>query len=228
VKLNKLLYKALPVVILLGILGYAVSTGDSQSSSVPNEVAEPEVNLMEGITRLDALAEDVPYNRSLYDNNWKVSGEKCTIRAQILESTSLVPVQKNQNCTVTYGKWYDEYSGNTYEGNPFGGDGIDNDIEIDHIVPLHYVNNHGGAQWSDSKKRRYGSSIEGMHNNLYIAVSKKTNNDKGDKGPTKWMPPNQSYKCQYLTKWHDIVLDWQISLDPDDYDYIKTNLTLCK
>lgn len=197
------------------------------SNSVTNDSPLPEKSdIMAGI-RITS-ADNSAYDRKSYYSSWsKISG-KCNIRSELLSSASLVDTVKNTNCTVIYGSWQDPYSGVILTGNPYQGDGIENDMEIDHIIPLHYVNQHGGASWSSDKKHEYGSSITGMNSGLYIAVSKTENQKKSDKGPSEYYPENPDYRCEYSQKWHDIALAYDISLEQSDYDIIKSTLETCQ
>ena len=38
------------------------------------------------------------------------------------------------------------------------------------------------------------------------------NRSKSDKGPDKWMPPNEVYHCQYVTDWQTIKQRWGLDM----------------
>lgn len=173
-----------------------------------------------------AEAANVSYNRDEYQSGWSV-GSGCDLRARILQATSTVPVVTSNGCTVTYGSWIDPYSGSTLTGNPYRGDGTDNDLDIDHVIPLGYVNAHGGANWSIEQKKAYGQSLEANNNGVYVAVSASENRRKGDSGPSEYYPPNAAYRCEYAVKWRDIARIYDLSLSQADYDVVLTVLTEC-
>jgi len=180
---------------------------------------------MAGITV--AAAQSVSYDRAAYEPNWDV-GSGCDIRSRLLVAASTVPVTYGSNgCTVKYGSWVDPYTGQTLTGNPYEGDGTANDLDIDHVIPLEYVNAHGGYEWSAAQKRAYGDSLTAMNNGVYLAVSAKENVEKGDMGPAEWYPPNPAYKCTYAKKWRDIAKLYNISLAQADYNLVKTTLVSC-
>ena len=192
---------------------------DESSTSLNNDV-------MSGI--IIAEATSAQYSRNEYEPNWDV-GSGCNIRARILQKTSLVAVKTSSNgCTVTYGSWVDPYTGETLTGNPYqGDDGTSNDLDIDHIIPLKYVNSHGGSEWSHEQKRSYGSSLSAMEKGVYVAVSASENRKKGDSGPSEYYPPNDSYRCEYAQKWRDIAKEYSISLSLNDYNTILNVLISC-
>lgn len=173
-----------------------------------------------------AEATSVPYSRNEYQPNWG-AGSGCNIRARILQTTSLIDFRTSNGCTVTYGSWYDVYTGKTLTGNPYRGDGTENDLDIDHIIPLNYVNSHGGYNWSSSQKRAYGASLTGMNNGVYLAVSASENRKKSDKGPSEYYPPNSAYRCTYAQKWRDVARIYSIALSNADYVVVKNVLETC-
>lgn len=200
----------------------AESTGGNEST-VSSQLTV--AGVMAGIVM--APSENAPYSRDDYQPDWDVE-TGCDIRSRILSESSQVPVTFGANgCTVKNGQWYDLYTGQTLSGNPYRGDGTANDLDIDHIIPLKYVNDHGGAHWSAEKKRSYGASLEAMNNGVYVAVLASENREKSDSGPSEYYPPNPDYRCEYSRKWRDIARIYGISLNPADYNLIANILIAC-
>jgi hypothetical protein len=196
------------------------NSNEQEQAPAQTDLADP----MSGIT----IAEDdgSPYLRKDWGSGWNV-GQGCNIRQRLLAQQSTVHVQTSDGCVVTYGIWDDPYSDRILEGNPYLGDGEDNDLDIDHIIPLRYVNGHGGYAWSHDKKISYGKSLEAMKNGVYVAVSSYENRKKSDQGPASYYPPARDYYCTYSQKWRDIARIYQISLSQADYDKIKQVLQQC-
>lgn len=200
----------------------------SAQQSTPDN-AQPQLPTDSGVMSGIAIkeAENTPYDRKKYQPNWSV-GSGCDIRSRILSSTSLVAVQFGSNgCTVKYGSWNDPYTGLALTGNPYQGDGTANDLDIDHVIPLKYVDSHGGYYWSDAQKRSYGASLAAMNNRVYLAVSASENRKKSDKGPSQYYPPNPTYRCEYSRKWRDIARTYAIALSLVDYNLIANVITSC-
>lgn len=192
-------------------------SSDSQTNNVSSSA-------MSGIAI--AEADGSPYRRADYGSGWNV-GTGCNIRSRLLSSQSAVQVQTSDGCLVTYGSWIDPYSGVTLTGNPYQGDGTENDLDIDHIIPLNYVNSHGGYAWSSSQKQSYAKSLSAMNNGVYIAVSSTENRKKGDKGPADYYPSNSNFYCEYSKRWRDIARLYSISLSRRDYNKIEGVLAQC-
>ena len=195
-----------------------------QPNNPKTEQSAPQTDIMSGIN----IAEDdgSPYLRADYGSGWNI-GMGCNIRSRLLTAQSIENVQTSNGCLVIYGKWIDPYSGIVLEGNPYQGDGEENDLDIDHIIPLRYVNSHGGYAWSSSQKIAYGKSLEAMNNGVYLAVSSKENRQKSDKGPADYYPSNPNYYCEYSRKWRDIARSYSISLSKRDYDKVESVLREC-
>lgn len=204
-----------------------VAEKTEQTQIFPNvDVSEKSLNdVMSGISI--AEAENVSYKRSDYGVGWDV-GTGCNIRSRILSANSTIEIKTSNGCTVIYGSWIDPYSGQTLTGNPYRGDGTSNDLDIDHVIPLAYVNAHGGYYWSSEKKISYGKSLEGMNNGVYLAVSASENREKGANGPSGYYPKNPNFYCEYSRKWRDIARIYGISLAKTDYEIIEKVLVECK
>ncbi len=206
-------------VVSVGILAGGI--GISQISKTQTSTS----SIMSGIEISEA--EEVAYSRDDYQPDWEVGGG-CDIRSQILSSSSLVNVEySTDGCTVIDGTWQDPYSGKTVSGNPYRGDGTNNDLDIDHIIPLKYVNEHGGYEWTDEKKREYGASLDGLKNGIYVAVLASENRSKGDDGPSEYYPSNPDYYCEYSRLWRDVARLYDISLSQADYDTVARVLVEC-
>lgn len=202
------------------------SSAPSATASTTVSNSSSSSDAMFGITI--AEADQSPYNRNDYGSGWEVSGLACNIRATILQRTSIVTFETSSNgCTVTYGSWVDPYSGATLTGNPYQGDGTSNDLDIDHIIPLKYVNSHGGYAWSSNQKLAYSKSLAAMNDGVYLAVSSSENRKKGDSGPADYYPSNPNYYCEYSRKWRDIARKYAISLSLRDYNKVKGVLAEC-
>lgn len=195
------------------------------SGTQPAQQPAQSGDVMSGITM--ANPESVPYSRISYQPNWSV-GSGCDIRSRILTSVSIVAVTYGSNgCTVTGGSWNDPYTGQVFTGNPYEGDGTANDLDIDHIIPLDYVNSHGGYHWSDTQKRAYGDSLTAMNNGVYLAASASENRKKGDSGPSVYYPPNTAYRCKYSEEWRNTARTYNIFLSPADYRVVASVLVSC-
>jgi hypothetical protein len=157
------------------------------------------------------------------------------VRDAVLDATDTNST--NDGGKFTSGTWYDPYSGTYITCN--SATDVENKIEIDHIIPLKYVNEHGGAHWSQDEREEYandyGIDSKGSAGNngtydypnydVLVAVDSAQNDDKGDKGPAEWLPQNKDYWYTYACKWIQIANGYGISITQADHDELESILT---
>lgn len=119
----------------------------------------------------------------------------------IAESHEPVTFKTEKGCIVKEGLWEDIYTGEVFI-NP-------SKLDVDHMVPLRHAHQNGGALWSRKKKRLYSNDL-GNPEHL-IAVSASANRSKGARSPLKWLPPNPSYRCQYIDDWTGVKMAWELT-----------------
>lgn len=131
------------------------------------------------------------YDRSNW-KHWIDADKDCqNTRHEILIRDSLVPVQLSENgCTVITGVWVGQYTGEVFTRAK--------QLDADHIVPLKWAYEHGGAGWSKAMKQAFANDPENL-----LPVKASANRQKGAKGPDEWMPP--LHQCEYLRQWRSIV-----------------------
>lgn len=93
-----------------------------------------------------------------------------------------------------------------------------NQLEYDHIIPVSYVNRHGGKHWSAEKKNKYYYDVT-----VGVDVEKMSNRIKSDKGPSEWLPDYN--KEDYCYTWLVIANKYDISIAPEDMAVIKNILS---
>ena len=147
-----------------------------------------------------------PYRRLSQYGTWVTDpedGSCLNTRGRKLAHESLVPVTLSpKGCTVISGKWIDPYSNRAYSQA--------SDLDIDHMVPLKNSYMSGAWKWDFKKRCLYANF---MHNSFHlIAVKDDDNQQKGDSSPEKFMPSDESYRCEYLTNWLKIKLIWNLTM----------------
>ena len=93
--------------------------------------------------------------------------------------------------------YYDPYSGKLVK--------TQEELEIDHIVPLSLAHKLGGYLWSTQEKRAFANDIENL-----IMVSVECNGVKSDKAPSEWMPKNIGYHKEYVERFNYILQKYKL------------------
>lgn len=145
------------------------------------------------------------YNRAKHFGSWlrNYDGRCVNTRGLVLERDSLGFVSySTDGCSVRTGHWQDPYAGRSYTDA--------SDIQIDHFVPLKNAYISGASDWTAKKRCLYANF---MGNEFHLlSVLGQENMRKSDQSPVGYMPPNQAYRCQYLSQWLKVKMIWALQL----------------
>jgi hypothetical protein len=139
------------------------------------------------------------YNRNDWPH-WSDDDRDCqNTRHEILISTSKIPVtfKTDDGCNVAKGEWFDPYSGSTFLDST--------DLDLDHVVPLKFAHGHGGHKWSRERKEAFANDLDNL-----ILVDASLNRQKGAKGIDEWLPPNNLYRCEYITRFNAVMAKYEL------------------
>lgn len=162
---------------------------------------------------------DMKYDRKFHFGRWinDPNDETCyNTRARVLirDSETSVSFKDNNRCVVEKGRWADPYAGSTVETSK--------DIQIDHMVPLKNAYISGAWEWNFQTRCTYANY---MGNTFHlVSASGHENMSKGDDTPEKYMPPNKTYRCEYLANWLKIKLIWQLRMGRAEVDAIRQEM----
>jgi 5-methylcytosine-specific restriction endonuclease McrA len=158
---------------------------------------------------------------TLYDRSdwphWLDNDKDCqNTRHEILIQTSnkAVEFKTDSECNVSYGEWYDPYSGDTFT--------ISKDLDLDHIVPLKFAHGHGADNWSRERKAMFANDLD----NLILAKAS-LNRQKGAKGLTEWLPPNFPYRCEYIARFNAVMAKYELSYIPSEQRIVNRMVKAC-
>jgi hypothetical protein len=147
-------------------------------------------------------AQSIPdYDRDAFGDWDDADGDCMNTRHELLAELSTGPVRYSANgCRVVRGRWLDPYTGQIFTES--------SDLDVDHLVPLYWAWQRGAWAWSGSKREDFGNDPRNL-----FAVDDGTNRSKGADGPLEWLPPNNGFQCQYVTRFWRIVLMYDIKLN---------------
>ena len=156
------------------------------------------------------------YNRSQWAH-WSDFDDDCqNTRQELLITSSLIKVTftDKSNCTVATGLWIGSFTGQKFTEAQ--------DVDIDHIIPLKYAHESGGATWSPLLKRLFANDAENL-----LVVDDRENQIKGSKGLSEYMP-RVEYQCEYIHRWVYLSQKYQLSLSPPDLKIIDERVPTCE
>ncbi|WP_330458274.1 HNH endonuclease family protein [Streptomyces sp. NBC_00820] len=130
------------------------------------------------------------YSRTRFGTAWAdTDSNSCDTRDDILKRDLKSVKFTGGTCKVTYGLLDpDPYSGKdvTYRrGRSL--------VDIDHVVALSDAWQKGAKYWDPSKRIALANDPLNL-----LAVDASTNRGKGDGDTATWVPPNKTYRCDYV------------------------------
>jgi hypothetical protein len=185
---------------------YAMENGVTEGGSAGSKQSEA--------TRADSLSTADPSGDAFKAAEWPhwtiVSGQ-CDARELVMKNAGL---SVDSKCRPTGGSVTDPFTGGKISDI--------SDITVDYVIPLKYAEQHGGASWSPDQKRAYAND-----GSLLLAVSRSASDDRGDKGPDEWTPSDKSYACEYVNRWIDTALKYDLTVTARDKIEMQTVLKTC-
>ncbi|MCA9333188.1 HNH endonuclease [Candidatus Saccharibacteria bacterium] len=160
------------------------------------------------------------YSRSEFGDGWaEIQG--CDMRNIIL-SRSLSEVEiGSDGCVVLNGKLIDPYTAKVINFKR----GVDSsaDIQIDHVVAL------SDAWQKGAQNLSFETRIQLANDPLeLLAVDGPANQQKGDSDAASWLPPNKSYRCQYVARQIAVKVKYSLWVTEAEKSAMKRVLNSCK
>lgn len=161
------------------------------------------------------------YRRELFGPAWTDDyvgpwgHDGCDTRSQVLRrdavTGSVLPVT---GCRVRTGAWVSPYTGQRVT-EKYG-------VQVDHVVPLGYAWAHGASRWSTGERVAYANDPGNL-----LAVDARSNESKGDRGPSRWRPPLRSAWCGYATGFVLVARARHLSVTSSDKSVLGEMLGTC-
>ncbi|WP_370493374.1 DUF1524 domain-containing protein [Mycobacterium sp. pW045] len=183
------------------------------------------------LAKLDALpikgrAAKTGYDRALFGQAWSddvtVPGghNGCDTRNDILRR-DLVDIEikpGTNDCVVLSGVLHDPYTGTAIAFQR--GRGTSRAVQIDHVVALSDAWQKGAQQWDEPTRRNFANDPLNLQ-----ATSGPINYQKGDGDAATWLPPNKSYRCEYVSRIVEVKSGYGLWVTQAEHDAIARILT---
>lgn len=153
------------------------------------------------------------------DNDGSLGHNHCDTRDDIL-ARDLTDVVR-RGCKVMSGWLISPYSGTPVEFKR--GIKTSGAVQIDHIVPLADAWRTGAAQLSEKTRIDIANDPENL-----IAVDGRSNTQKSDKDASQWLPPAESFRCEYVERQIDVKTRFHLFVTQPEHDAMAKVLSSCK
>lgn len=95
-------------------------------------------------------------------------------------------------------------------------------VQIDHIVPLSYSWDMGARNWSSRTRQTFANDPANL-----VAVDGDANQDKSDQQPSRWMPANVGFHCQYAVQFVTVLRTYGLYVDKPSVSVLRRAIKRC-
>lgn len=186
---------------------------------------EPEESQASGIAAealgqlpIKGRAPKTDYSRSQFGDGW-ATVDGCDVRNIILHR-DLKDVVVSEDCKVLSGALQDPYTGSVIQFKR--GSGTSDDVQIDHVVALSDAWQKGAQQLSAAERKQLANDPLEL-----LAVDGKTNQEKGASDAATWLPPNKTFRCQYVARQIAVKAKYKLWVTQAEHDAMNRILSGC-
>jgi hypothetical protein len=158
------------------------------------------------------------YARAQFGDGWS-SQRGCDTRNVILRR-DLTNVVENDTCQVVQGTLSDPYTGKIITFTR--GTETSSAIQIDHVVALSDAWQTGAQQLTAATREQFANDPLEL-----LAVDGPANQQKSDGDAATWLPPNKSFRCQYVARQVAVKKKYSLWVTSAEKDAISRVLTTC-
>jgi hypothetical protein len=189
----------------------------------------PGVDVLAGIALIPMRIRGNDYRRAAFGENWTDDNDAplghngCDTRNDILDrdlvDKTYVSIKRCPHAVAT-GTLHDPYTNATIAF--LRGEQTGASVQIDHLVPLALAWDLGARNWTDALRVRFANDPANL-----LAVGGGANQDKGDQGPSTWMPPNHAFWCQYAVQFAEVLRGYALPIDQASADELHQAAGTC-
>jgi hypothetical protein len=220
----------LAVVVAYQVLtSSAADRADEFAARADVPTVAPGTDVLAGITVIPNRIRRYDYRRAAFGDAWTDDNDApgghngCDTRDDILNrdlvDKTFVAIKRCPDAVAT-GVLHDPYTNATIDFQR--GARIGASVQIDHIVPLSYGWDEGAWDWPQEERTRFANDPANL-----LAVAGQANEDKGDKPPALWMPPNAAFHCQYAMQFIAVLRGYALPVDQASAEVLRQAAASC-
>lgn len=160
------------------------------------------------------------YERELFSGAW-AEVEGCDMRNFVLQRDLTNIRLDEDNCIVLSGTLDDPYTAKIITFSR--GSTTSSDVQIDHVVALSDAWQKGAQALDEVTRYEFYNDPLNL-----LAVDGSANMQKGDGDAATWLPPNASFRCDYVTRQIDVKKKYDLWVTRSEYEAIASVLANCK
>ncbi len=219
------------ILALAGVAGFIIFNPNSYDQA-PNTAAESNSASTDGADS-SPLATDIleklkvkgrtpktGYARTEFYDGWP-NIEGCSLRQRIIrrefgDTAKLA----DDDCNVLSGEFDEPYTGQHLQFTEKSE--ISKGVQVDHVVALSDAWQKGAQDLA--KEDRYNLATDPLN---LLAVDAGTNQGKSDGDAATWLPPNKSFRCQYVARQISVKYKYHLWVTEAEKTAMSTVLEKC-
>ncbi|WP_024366211.1 GmrSD restriction endonuclease domain-containing protein [Arthrobacter sp. TB 26] len=162
------------------------------------------------------------YDRAMFGQAWAdVDRNGCDTRNDTLKrDLTDVKFTNSVPCKVQSGNLSDPYTGKSI--NFLRGAATSSAVQIDHVVALSDAWQKGAQQLSLEQRTSFANDPLNLQ-----STDGPTNMQKGDGDAATWLPPNKSYRCEYVARQISVKATYSLWVTQAEHDAMARILGDC-
>lgn len=157
------------------------------------------------------------YSREQFGKGWAKDSNGCDTRNRILKR-DLKEAQENSKCQIINGTLDDPYTGKQIIFSREKASAV----QIDHVVALSDAWQKGAQQISKEDRKELANDPLNL-----LASDGPANQQKGDSDAATWLPPNKSFRCEYVSRQIAVKKKYKLWVTEAEKSAMQTVLTNC-
>lgn len=144
----------------------------------------------------------------------------CNTRDDILRRDLDHLVVRPFTCFAQSGTLTDPYTGTGIEFHR--GPTTSEAVQIDHVVSLADAWYKGARAWDPQRRMDFANDPRNL-----LAVSPKANSDKAFRDASSWLPPNDSFRCDFAARQVEVKTAYRLSVSTKERQALAGVLDRC-
>jgi hypothetical protein len=158
------------------------------------------------------------YDRDEFGSGWvDVDRNGCDTRNDMLNAELYDKTMANE-CKVLAGTLDDPYTATTIRFDVGG----PSEVDIDHVVALSDAWQKGATPWPYAKRVAFANDPQNLQ-----PTDTGANRQKGDSDAASWLPPNKSYRCDYVAQQAAVKTKYELWVTAAEQDAMLSVLRTC-
>jgi hypothetical protein len=190
------------------------------------EAPEPEAAAGTALAQLETVpvkgrAPKTGYDRDQFGNGWEDPDRNgCDARNDMLnrDLTNRTHKPGTRGCVVTSGVLADPFTATTIHF--VRGNATSTAVQIDHVVALSDAWQKGAQQLTAEQREAFANDPLNL-----LATDGPTNGAKGDDDAATWLPPNKSFRCEYVALQTAVKAKYKLWMTRAEREAIRSILT---